>query len=341
MDHDKTFIEKIGSWTKSFFEALVPEIKAQKSILLAGLLFFVFISLLSFVAPPRNYPIQTYLEIPSGSSLSSVSRDLAESEYIKSEQIFKFFVVLFGRQKGIKAGEYFFEHKISLVEIAWRMVHGDTRVAPVSVTFFEGATVEEMAEVLTDRLFEFDKDYFLELARSKEGYLFPDTYHFKKKSNPEEIVEILEKTFIEKTDPLLPLFEESGRSIDEIVIMASIIEKEAAHNLEEKKTISGILWKRISIDMPLQVDATLKYITGKGSAQLTNEDLQTDYPYNTYTNKGLPPGPISNPGVMALKAAAEPIETSYLYYLHDNSGNVYYAKNHGGHLQNRRNYLGK
>lgn len=336
---ENTLLEKIGYYFKKIISSVRFATETQGELVWAGLAFFVFIFLLSFIAPPRSFMIQTYVEIEEGSSLRSVSELFSEEEYIKSGQLFEFFVVLFGRQKGVKAGEYFFEQRITSLEMAWRLVRGDTRVAPVSVTFFEGATVDEMAWVLGENLYKFDKEKFIKLAKPKEGYLFPDTYYFKKKTSPEEIIDILERTFIDKTTEMLSFFEESGRSIDELVIMASILEKEAANIYEEKRTIAGILWKRISIDMPLQVDATLKYVTGKGSAQLTNKDLQTDFPYNTYTNRGLPPGPIGNPGEDALKAAANPSASEYLFYLHDKNGGIHYGKNHTEHLRNRRDHL--
>ncbi len=338
---DTNLIEKIGNRARYFLRNAKMNLRDQKSVALAGIVFFLFITLISFFAPPKSFPIQTYLDIKKGTSLVEIGTILKESHYIKSKQLFTFFTVVFGRQKGVIAGEYFFEHKITSVELAWRLVHGKTKVAPVSVTIFEGSTNEEIAETLEKQLFEFDKEKFLALTASKEGYLFPDTYHFKRKSSPEEIIETLEKTFFEKTQSLLPIFAESGKSIDEIIIMASILEKEASRNMEEKKVISGILWKRIEIDMALQVDATLKYITGKGSAQLTHKDLQTDFPYNTYTNKGLPPGPIGNPGLVAMKAAAQPTKSSYLYYMHDLKGNVYYGGTYQKHLENIRNHLYK
>ncbi len=336
---DNNLLEKIGSTAKKIVEYTRFAFKNQRQLIWAGAGFFVFIFFLSFIAPPRNFMIQSYVDIEEGSSLRDVTGVLAKEGYIKSGQFFEFFVVLFGRQKGVKAGEYFFEHKITSAEIAWRLVRGDTRVAPIPVTFFEGATVDEMAWVLGQMIPDFNTELFLQLAKSKEGYLFPDTYHFKRGVSPERVIEVLERTFLDKTTEMLPLFEESGRSIDELVIMASIIEKESSRNYEEKRTIAGILWKRLSIDMALQVDATLKYITGRGSAQLTYEDLGDDYPYNTYTRRGLPPGPIGNPGIDALKAAADPIKTDYLFYLHGKDGQVRYAKTHAGHVSNINNYL--
>jgi UPF0755 protein len=336
---EETFIEKIGKIAKQAIELSKNAFTSQRQLLWAGFAFFVFISLLSFIAPPKNFATQSYTEIEEGATLSAISLQLKEDSYIKSRQAFEAFVVMFGRQKGVKAGEYFFEHKITSLEIAWRLVKGDTKVAPIPVTFFEGSTVDEMTWVLGEMIPGFDTETFKELAKNKEGYLFPDTYYFKRKVTPEQVIESLERRFDEKVEELLPLFEEFGRSVDDVVIMASIIEKEASRDFEEKRTIAGILWKRMSINMALQVDATLKYETGRGSAQLTNEDLRDDHKYNTYTNLGLPPTPIGNPGEDALRATMTPIQTDYLFYLHGKDGQIRYAETHDGHLRNKRNYL--
>jgi UPF0755 protein len=120
--------------------------------------------------------------------------------------------------------------------------------------------------------------------------------------------------------------------------MASLLEKEA-RNATEAKTVAGILWKRISLGKPLQVDAPFLYVLGKTSAQLTTRDLTKDGPYNTYTRKGLPVGPIGNPGIAMIQAALNPIASQYLYYLHDRNGVIHYAKTYEGHLQNKKKYL--
>jgi UPF0755 protein len=120
--------------------------------------------------------------------------------------------------------------------------------------------------------------------------------------------------------------------------MASILEAEA-RTTETRKIISGILWKRMEIGMPLQVDAPFQYIIGKNTFQLTTNDLKFDSPYNTYKYKGLPPGPIGNPGLDAISATVNPIKTNYLYYLSDVRGNMHYAKTFAEHVINKEKYL--
>jgi UPF0755 protein len=131
----------------------------------------------------------------------------------------------------------------------------------------------------------------------------------------------------------------SKKSLNDIVIMASIIEEEANGSLESKRIVSGILWKRLSLKMPLQVDAPFTYYNGKNSYTLTKEDLAQDSPYNTYINKGLPPTAIANPGIDSIRAAIAPTQTDYLYFLSDKKGNMYYAKTFAEHKQNKELYL--
>ena len=122
--------------------------------------------------------------------------------------------------------------------------------------------------------------------------------------------------------------------------MASLLEEEAA-TLEDRQIIAGILWRRMAAGMPLQVDAVFPYIIGKNSFELTTNDLKTDSPYNTYTNRGLPPGPITNPGLDSILAAVTPQKTSYVYYLSDHDGNFHYSTTYEQHLQAKAKYLGR
>jgi UPF0755 protein len=133
--------------------------------------------------------------------------------------------------------------------------------------------------------------------------------------------------------------EKSERTLEQVITMASIIEDEASGGNEEKQIISGILWKRLDMGMLLQVDATLRYVNGKESKDLTLTDLAADHEYNTYVHKGLPPTPIGNPGVDAIRAALNPKDSIYYFYLHDKDGGVHYAKTFEEHKKNIAAYL--
>lgn len=197
----------------------------------------------------------------------------------------------------------------------------------IKITIPEGYTAQDIAEKFSE-FQNFNKNNFLELAQEKEGYLFPDTYMFYSTDTEIAIIKKMADNFLQKAGKVRP----------EIVIMASILEKEA-NNLKDRKIISGILWKRMEEDMRLQVDATLNYINGKTSAQMTQSDLATSSPYNTYVRYGLPPTPICNPGLDSIQAALEPTETEYWYYLSDSSGKMHYSKTFEEHKANKAVYL--
>lgn len=184
----------------------------------------------------------------------------------------------------------------------------------------------------------FDRNAFFENWSSKEGFLFPDTYYFFPNVTTQAIGEKMLATFSRRIEPLESEITSSGHTLQEIVIMASILEKEAA-TPEDRATISGILWNRIAKGMPLQVDATFMYLLGKTSSELTTADLQFKSAYNTYINKGLPYGPIGNPGIDAIRAAIHPRQSQYLYYLSGKDGVMHYAKTFAEHKANKLKYL--
>lgn len=212
----------------------------------------------------------------------------------------------------------------------------------VKITIPEGYSVKDIAEKFVG-FKNFNKDNFLKIAGGKEGYLFPDTYFFTSLETEEEIIKKMESNFKEKAVPILTQgVNNRGSSISSeigsVIIMASILEKEAL-TLEDKKIVSGILWKRLETGMLLQVDAVFVYIMGKKSSDLTLDDLKIDSPYNTYLYKGLPLAPICNPGIESIEAALNPTASSYWYYLSDKNLNIHFAKNFNEHKLNKAKYL--
>jgi UPF0755 protein len=153
-----------------------------------------------------------------------------------------------------------------------------------------------------------------------------------------EVIELLHNTYERKIKDLRPKIAAFGKTEKEVVAMASILEGEA-RQMNTRRTVAGILWRRIRIDMPLQVDTSFIYINGKTSAELTLEDLKIDSPYNTYVYRGLPPTPISNPGLASIEAAITPISTPYLYFLTDPEGVMHYATTLKEHAFNKNKYL--
>ncbi|MFA6999728.1 MAG: endolytic transglycosylase MltG [Candidatus Paceibacterota bacterium] len=200
--------------------------------------------------------------------------------------------------------------------ILWPVIKGDHKIDQIKITFIEGSTNEDIIKLLSDKIPNFNKDAFLNDPRSKQGYLFPDTYFFFPFATPDEILKAMTLNFTKKVSLLDQDIKSSGKSLEDIIIMASILEKEASGK-EDIGIISGILWKRIKLGIPLQVDIAP----------------------TTYKEIGLPEKPINNPGLRAIKAAINPIETPYLFYLHDKDGRVHYAVNFNEHKSNIVKYL--
>lgn len=293
-------------------------------------------------AAPLSFPSGTYVKVAKGETLSQVAAALEEKHAVRSASMLRVLARLWGGRVPLVAGEYYFAGPENSFTVARRIAHGDFRVIPVRITFTEGMSSMEMANVLDQKLKDFDKDQFEAQARPREGYLFPDTYFFTPGEDPDQIIAELESTFTQKmgSTTLQQAIVAFRKPLPQVITMASLVEKEAS-NMTDRRIIAGILWHRIALGMPLQVDAVFPYIIGVSSLQLTTADLKTDSPYNTYTNKGLPPGPIGNPGLDAILATVTPIQTPYLYYLSDASGKFHYSATYAGQLANRRKYLGK
>jgi UPF0755 protein len=291
------------------------------------------------IQPPEAFPVRELVTVPEGSTLSEVAQALAEQHVIRSPHAFELSMRILGRARGAKAGDYIFKEPQSVWGIARRISTGAFGLEPVRIRITEGATTREMAEQLSKALPRFNADAFLLAARPQEGYLFPDTYFFLPNAHEDAVLDTLRQNFDAHIAELQPLIAASGHSLEEIITMASIIEREARVPAD-RRMISGVLWNRIRINMPLQVDVTFLYTVGKNTFQLTLADLRTDHPYNTYVNKGLPPGPIGSPSLDSIQAAAEPTPNPYLFYLADNTGVTHFSKTYEEHLRKKRLYLG-
>lgn len=287
---------------------------------------------------PSEFPINEPVSIPKGASLDDIADSLKKRGIIRSSTLFKLITRVTRNERDLVAGEYYFDRPYSLVGIFSRIAKGALGTATVKVTIPEGSNVFDVADILQGKLNNFNTVLFLRLARSREGFLFPDTYFISQSATPAEVIGLMERTFEKRVMSAEQAIRQSGKSLKEIVIMASILEEEA-RTTESRRTIAGILWKRLSIGMPLQVDAAFLYINGKNTYQLTVDDLAIDSPYNTYKYAGLPPGPITNPGLDSIIAAATPVKSKYLYYLSDRKGAIYYAATFEEHKVNKEKYL--
>jgi len=292
------------------------------------------------IAAPLNFPSGTFIKVPKDTPIATVAQTLKDKNLIHSVYLFRFSARLFGAQGTLMAGEYFFPGPQNVFTIGRRLARGDYQLVPVRVTFPEGYTVLQMARVLEEKIADFDTQGFIEAAKAKEGYLFPDTYFFLPGQDPVSVIATLESNFKQKVSSpqVAQAIQQFGKPLSDIVVMASLLEREAA-KFQDRRLIAGVLWKRISIGMPLQVDAVFPYIIGKNTFELTHADLKTPSPYNTYVHKGLPPGPIANPSIEAILAAATPIPTNYIYYLSDRTGAFHFCTTYACQLANQKRYL--
>jgi UPF0755 protein len=279
-------------------------------ILLAGIFLFLF-----FV-PSGNFPEGSIFTVENGASLRKTSRHLKEGGYIRSRIVFEALVILFGGEKHVISGNYLFEEKLSSWTVASRISEGRRGRAAVKVTIPEGFTNDEIATALDQKLFNFDEASFKTLAAGLQGYLFPDTYFFFNTETSAEIIRLMNENFKARMEDLADDLTASRRTEEEIIIMASLIEKEAKGE-GDREYISGILWRRLEKGIALQADAAPE----------------------TYDRRGLPDDPIANPGLLSIKAALYPKDSPYLYYLHDKEGIIHYAKTFDEHRANIEKYL--
>jgi UPF0755 protein len=283
---------------------------------------------------PRDHN-EVMFTVSPGSGLKAIARNLESQGLIRNSFIFTIMTQQSGLNKKIQAGDFRLSPSLSSKEIATRLSKG---VEDIWVTIPEGKRAEEVAAILKDKIPEYDNSWERELT-AHEGYLFPDTYLIPHNTTIGDIVSLFTSTFEERYKAVT--INSTAMSKEQIVTLASLIEREGRHD-QDRPLISSVMHNRLDIGMPLQIDATVQYAIGTEDdwwkKDLTFDDLKVNSPYNTYLVTGLPPGPISNPGLKALQAAANPAKTDYLYYITDQDGVNRYAKTGEEHNANIRKY---
>lgn len=313
--------------------------RSSKVLFTLILIAIPFISFFGYLLiPPKQFPVNDTITVEKGSPLGSVALSFKAKNIIRSGFMFKVCMTALGGDKRIMAGDYVFKKPVGACSIAMRIVRGVSGIPMVKVTIPEGASNQNIADTLSPLLPKFDARFFADRARAQEGFLFPETYFFNASANTDEVIRVMSTEFKKRIEPWTPFIETSGHTERDIIIMASIIEKEAKTE-EDQALVSGILWKRIEKGIPLQVDAPFYYLLGKTSSELTQTDLAMKSAYNTYKNKGLPAGPIGNPGIATIRAAVKPKESPYLYYLSDEQGTLRYARTFDEHKANKAKYI--
>ncbi len=325
--HTKEFV----AWSRHIYK------NNRKKFWLGGIALILFGFLIGQVAPPFDFPTGTYIHISSGTSAHTVANQLAKTHVINSPVSFIILSRLTNTQGDIKSGTYDLSVPMSLFSVVGMLKNG-VHSTQVRVTFPEGITVQEMAPLVSKAIPNITKDAFVKAGNSYEGYLFPDTYNFSKNETVTQIVTQMRNNFDTRVASITPYIITSGHSQKDIITMASIVEKEA-RTLAQKRMVAGILFNRLRIGMPLQVDVTFGFIFNKPTFVPSAKDLRVESPYNTYLHKGLPPTPIDNPGNSSIFAAATATKTEYLYYITGKNGKMYYAKTLLGHNENVSRYL--
>ena len=329
--------------------------KKLSSLIIIGLLVFGMVFFYQFYIGALNYSYdpdsedRIVVDIEQGSLASEVADLLYEKELIKSPFVFKLYLRQNDLGGQLKAGKIVLQENFDLKQIAQALAEGKSE--EMAVTILEGWTNKQIAEYLEEAgltkaddfiscaatcIFTFD---FLP-AGYIEGYLYPDTYFVNANTFSDErfitrLIQTLENKLLAEDWNAV---DASGRTFEEVMIMASIVEREE-RNEKERPTVAGILWDRFDNSVGLGADATVLYALGRTKGGLTYNDLQVDSPYNTRKYRGLPPTPIANPSISSIHAALYPKKTDYFYYLHGSDGEIHYADTLEKHNANKRRYL--
>ncbi|MFA6533648.1 MAG: endolytic transglycosylase MltG [Patescibacteria group bacterium] len=300
--------------------------------------------------------------IKPGEGVGEISANLSAVGLINSQFNFKVYLFLLRRSGKIQAGDYQLRPSLSLRELANIITYGWSSNEK-RLTLVEGLTNQQFGEYLVDNLFSYDgasgsragylKDWQTALTKKYqfdfldvlpagvdlEGYLFPDTYNFYNNSDPEAVINKMLANFGNKVTPdLWAKIKASGHTLHEVLTMASILEREV-NDTADRRIVADIFWRRLKIGMALQADSTVNYLTGKKTPSISAKDKKIDSPYNTYKYRGLPPGPINNPGLDAIIAATEPTANDYWYFLTTPEGEVIYSQTLEEHNRAKAKYL--
>lgn len=285
----------------------------------------------------KNTADKTFI-ITQGEGTRSIVDNLKKSDLIRDPIVFFLLLKKTGIDDKLQAGQFNLNPSMSAEEILQKLQVGKF---DVSVTIPEGKRAQEIADILKNKFPQYDETWREKLDKN-EGYLFPDTYLFPRNTGIEEVIAIMKNNFDKKYTEII---NNTMLSKNDIIILASLIEREAKH-AQDRPLVSSVIHNRLNIGMKLDIDATVQYALGFDALEhtwwkkeLTSDDLQADSPYNTYANSGLPPGPICNPGLASIIAAAKPSQTNFLYYVSDKEGNNHYGRTLEEHNSNINKYI--
>ena len=314
-------------------------------IIFAGIFSLIMVVLalglgLFFITPAEEGGSDQVIVLKEGMSLKEVAYELERTEIISNGLLFMQCARLLGYSRKVKAGEYRLNPNMPPIMILEILKRG--AIITHSVTIPEGFTKEQIGELLATKGLA-NKQTFLSLTDDPEvlkkygvkgtgleGYLYPDTYQFGRGLSAKSIIDVMMKRFWEVIGPLKVRVSETGMTIKEVIILASIVEKETGRP-EERSLIASVFLNRLKRGMRLESDPTVIYGIKNFNGNLTRKDLSKPKPYNTYVIRGLPPGPIANPGLESIKAVLYPIKTNYLYFVSKNDGSHYFSRTFSEH----------
>ncbi len=314
-------------------------------VLIAAGYFYV-----ALFVPYQDFPNDgVYVDIPHGASQRSISRLLEDNGVVRSRFAFEI-LSRFRKRRTMEAGEYFFNHPVTAFEVYDTIVNG--RVFVKEFVIPEGFTMFDIADLAAQEGF-LTRDEFLSSARdpssisdlapdapSLEGFLFPATYEFPRHMTGKEMTSAMTRKFRQEWLTLSDAATTTHPNVQSVVTLASLVERETPRP-EERPHVAGVFENRLRIGQPLQCDPTVVYaltLAGIYSGKLSGADLHYSSPYNTYANRGLPPGPIANPGEAALRAAMDPPPTEDLYFVANTEGGHFFSKTLQEHNQNVARY---
>lgn len=337
-----------------------PEVKRLPPKLVPTLTAIIFIVLLLIgwqsISRNQYLPVnpddksRIELQIPPNSTAVQVAHILKENDLIRSERAFLKYCRDSKLDAQLKAGVYRLSPAQDLYDIVRQLAAGETMQNTFTVP--EGYTLEQIGTLLVERKIisqadwqealqdNYTYDFLPEQANQArlEGYLFPDTYEITEDITAHEIIDNMLSNFADHWNrEFAELARTKDREASEIIIVASLIEKEA-QVAKERNRIAGVIYNRLAIGMPLQIDATVLYSLGEHKEQISYQDLKVNSPYNTYLHPGLPIGPIANPGTESIKAALNPEKHSFYYYVAQGNGSHYFSKTYAEHQDAIKKY---
>jgi UPF0755 protein len=345
-------------------------LKQLKSALKYKIIFLILLFLVLFMAggayylhynifiASKTFESNKLFTVSSGATVHNILVELEDLDIISNSKIAKAYYKFKYNEESIKAGDYVFSGTLTTEDIIYKLVFGETILNEVRVVIPEGYNVFELASLLKEKELVKETSDFVSLSVGLEGYLFPDTYQFKKDASIDDIQQKMLINFKNKTEDLVSISCAEAEIVSDscnstkVIILASLLEKEVS-TYYDRQVVAGIIENRIEAEMPLQIDATViyahilnKYSAGISIATEINkhnpvslDDLTLDSLYNTYKYRELPPGPISSPGIEAIRAAINLIKTDYWYYLNAKDGTTIFSRTYEEHLANKEKYL--